>query len=69
MRDAVQRRDRALDGRFLYAVTTTGVYCRPSCPSRPARPENLRFFTDIDTAKPLAIVRAFGAVRSGPRPK
>jgi AraC family transcriptional regulator of adaptative response/methylated-DNA-[protein]-cysteine methyltransferase len=44
MRDAVAARDRSYDGRFVYAVITTGVYCRPSCAARPARPENLRFF-------------------------
>ena len=50
MRDAVRARDRAYDGRFVYAVITTGVYCRPSCAARPARPENLRFFTTGDEA-------------------
>lgn len=44
MRDAVRARDSAFDGRFVYAVVTTGVYCRPSCAARPARAENLRFF-------------------------
>src|SRR5690606_33513494 len=44
MRDAVRRRDAAFDGRFVYAVVTTGVYCRPSCAARSARPENIRFF-------------------------
>jgi AraC family transcriptional regulator of adaptative response/methylated-DNA-[protein]-cysteine methyltransferase len=42
--DAVTGRDRALDGVFFYAVRTTGVYCRPSCPSRRPRPENVVFF-------------------------
>jgi AraC family transcriptional regulator of adaptative response/methylated-DNA-[protein]-cysteine methyltransferase len=37
------RRDRAADGWFFYSVRTTGVYCRPSCPSRLARRENVRF--------------------------
>lgn len=46
MRQAVAGRDADADGRFVYAVLTTGVYCRPSCAARPARPENLRFFTD-----------------------
>jgi AraC family transcriptional regulator of adaptative response/methylated-DNA-[protein]-cysteine methyltransferase len=41
--EAVRRRDRAYDGKFVYAVRTTGVYCKPSCASRPARPENLSF--------------------------
>ena len=36
--DAVRRRDPALDGQFVYSVRTTGVFCRPSCAARPARP-------------------------------
>lgn len=50
MHDAVRRRDPAYEGRFVYAVVTTGVYCRPSCAARPARPENLRFFADAAAA-------------------
>lgn len=41
---ALAARDRAADGTFVYAVRTTGVYCRPSCGARPARPQNVRFF-------------------------
>jgi AraC family transcriptional regulator of adaptative response/methylated-DNA-[protein]-cysteine methyltransferase len=44
---AVIRRDANADGEFVYAVRTTGVYCRPSCPSRAAKRENVAFF---DTA-------------------
>ena len=40
---SVVSRDPAADGQFVYSVKTTGVYCRPSCASRPARPENLQF--------------------------
>jgi AraC family transcriptional regulator, regulatory protein of adaptative response / methylated-DNA-[protein]-cysteine methyltransferase len=40
---AVVRRDPRFDGRFYYAVLTTGVYCRPSCPARRPRPENVVF--------------------------
>jgi AraC family transcriptional regulator of adaptative response/methylated-DNA-[protein]-cysteine methyltransferase len=40
---AVLARDRAADGAFVYSVSTTGVYCRPSCAARAARPENVRF--------------------------
>ena len=36
-------RDHAADGRFVYSVSTTGVYCRPSCPSRRALPAHVRF--------------------------
>jgi AraC family transcriptional regulator of adaptative response/methylated-DNA-[protein]-cysteine methyltransferase len=39
----VLRRDPQADGVFYISVTTTGVYCRPSCPSRHPRPENVRF--------------------------
>jgi AraC family transcriptional regulator, regulatory protein of adaptative response / methylated-DNA-[protein]-cysteine methyltransferase len=41
---ALGARDRRYDGRFVYAVRTTGVYCRPSCPARRARPENVAFY-------------------------
>src|SRR2546430_620295 len=41
--DAVVARDRKYDGKFYYSVTTTGVYCRPSCPSRLAKRVNVRF--------------------------
>jgi len=40
---AVVARDKARDGDFYYSVATTGVYCRPSCPSRVANPKNVRF--------------------------
>ena len=40
---AVRARDRAADGQFVFSVKTTGVYCRPSCAARPARPENVAF--------------------------
>lgn len=40
---AVVARDKSLDGTFVYSVATTGVYCRPSCPSRHARRENMAF--------------------------
>jgi len=41
--DAIRRRDPALDGTFVFAVRTTGVYCRPNCPARLARRENVEF--------------------------
>jgi AraC family transcriptional regulator of adaptative response/methylated-DNA-[protein]-cysteine methyltransferase len=46
MRRAIAKRAREFDGAFVYGVVTTGVYCRPSCTSRPAKSENLRFFAD-----------------------
>lgn len=41
---AVASRDRRFDGRFVLGVTSTGIYCRPSCPARTPRPENVRYF-------------------------
>jgi AraC family transcriptional regulator of adaptative response/methylated-DNA-[protein]-cysteine methyltransferase len=41
---AVVQRDLAADGRFVYSVRTTGVYCRPGCPARRARREHVRFY-------------------------
>ncbi len=41
---AVAGRDHAADGQFVYAVKTTGIYCRPSCASRQPRPANVTFF-------------------------
>jgi AraC family transcriptional regulator of adaptative response/methylated-DNA-[protein]-cysteine methyltransferase len=40
---AVTARDPAADGGFVYSVCTTGVYCRPSCGARQARPEHVAF--------------------------
>ncbi|MBA3598851.1 MAG: bifunctional DNA-binding transcriptional regulator/O6-methylguanine-DNA methyltransferase Ada [Methylibium sp.] len=40
---AVAARDPRADGEFFYSVKTTGVYCRPSCPARTAKPENVAF--------------------------
>ncbi len=45
---AVVENDASCDGRFFYAVKSTGIYCRPSCKSKPPRRENIRFF---DTAR------------------
>lgn len=41
---AVAASDPSYDGRFCYGVTTTGIFCRPSCKSRPPRRENTRYF-------------------------
>ena len=48
---AVVGRDSNADGRFFYSVRTTGVYCRPSCPSRTARPENVSFYATAADAE------------------
>lgn len=48
---AVQERSRRDDGTFVFAVRTTGVYCRPSCPARRPRRENVEFFGDAGAAR------------------
>jgi AraC family transcriptional regulator, regulatory protein of adaptative response / methylated-DNA-[protein]-cysteine methyltransferase len=55
--EAVRSRNRAADEAFYYSVQTTGVYCRPSCPARLPRRENVRFHTTRS-----------GAERAGFRP-
>ena len=47
----VVARDPGADGTFYYSVKTTGVYCRPSCAARLARPENTRFHTTCADAE------------------
>lgn len=47
---AVQRRDAAADGSFVYSVRTTGVYCRPSCAARTPRRENVQFHPTPEAA-------------------
>ncbi len=48
---AVESRERAADGTFVFAVTTTGIYCRPSCPARRPKRENTQFFADGPAAR------------------
>jgi AraC family transcriptional regulator, regulatory protein of adaptative response / methylated-DNA-[protein]-cysteine methyltransferase len=48
---AVVARDPAFDGKFVYAVKTTGVYCRPSCPSRLAKARNVDLYLTCDDAE------------------
>ena len=48
---AFAARDRASDGRFVVAVRTTHIYCKPSCPARRPRPENVEFFADAEMAR------------------
>ncbi|MGH7594467.1 MAG: bifunctional transcriptional activator/DNA repair enzyme AdaA [Gemmatimonadales bacterium] len=48
---AVARRDAAWDGLFVVGVRSTGIACRPTCPSRRARPEQLAFFPTLEAAQ------------------
>ncbi len=47
----VVARDRSADGQFWYSVATTGIYCRPSCPSRAANPKNVQLHDTLEDAK------------------
>src|ERR1700746_3463841 len=49
--EAVMRRDINQDGKFVFAVSSTGVYCRPSCPARRPRRNNVTFFSKPDQAE------------------
>jgi AraC family transcriptional regulator of adaptative response/methylated-DNA-[protein]-cysteine methyltransferase len=44
-------RDKSADGQFWYSVSTTGIYCRPSCPSRVANPANVRLHDTVEDAR------------------
>ncbi len=48
---AVQSKDARFDGWFYTAVITTGIYCRPSCPVVPPKPQNMRFFPSAAAAQ------------------
>lgn len=48
---AFDARDRSLDGRFVGAVKTTGIYCKPSCPARRPLRENVEFFDTPEAAR------------------
>jgi AraC family transcriptional regulator, regulatory protein of adaptative response / methylated-DNA-[protein]-cysteine methyltransferase len=48
---AVVARDAAFEGKFVYAVKTTGIYCRPTCPSRLANAKNVEFYPTCEEAE------------------
>jgi AraC family transcriptional regulator, regulatory protein of adaptative response / methylated-DNA-[protein]-cysteine methyltransferase len=48
---AVLAHDRGFDGRFVYAVRSTGIYCRPSCPSRRPRRDQVEFYPQAKAAE------------------
>lgn len=51
MWEAVQRSDASYDGQFFYAVKTTGIFCRPSCKSKPPKRENICYFASGEEAR------------------
>ena len=53
---AVLRRDRRYDGKFVYVAVTTGIYCRPSCPSRRPHRRHARIFANAAEAQSAGYV-------------
>jgi AraC family transcriptional regulator of adaptative response/methylated-DNA-[protein]-cysteine methyltransferase len=51
MMSALEERDRSQDGQFVFAVKTTGIYCRPSCPAKRPKPGNIAFFATNNDAE------------------
>jgi AraC family transcriptional regulator, regulatory protein of adaptative response / methylated-DNA-[protein]-cysteine methyltransferase len=49
--NSILARDESLDGELFYGVETTGVYCRPSCPSRKPNRQNVKFFSSTEAAE------------------
>src|SRR3954468_8451064 len=68
--DAIRSRDARFDGWFYTAVTSTGIYCRPSCPARTPRRENVRFYATAAAAQaagfPACLPRRAGAGPGSP---
>lgn len=65
---ALAARDEGADGLFVYAVRTTGVYCRPSCPARAARPENVSFHATPAEAEAAGFRPCLRCRPDGPSP-
>lgn len=49
--EAVRSRDARFDGEFFFAVETTGIYCRPSCPAVTPRRKNVRYYATAAAAQ------------------
>jgi AraC family transcriptional regulator of adaptative response/methylated-DNA-[protein]-cysteine methyltransferase len=49
--DAVLKKDRHYDGKFVYAAVTTGIYCRSSCPARNPQRRNTLIFRTVEEAE------------------
>lgn len=65
--EALKNRDSRYDGHLFFAVTSTGIYCRPICPAPKPKPENVLYFASKDLAQ-LAGFRACKRCRPEARP-
>src|SRR5688572_4774037 len=69
--EALKSRDRRFEGRFVVAVRTTGIFCRPGCPARTPRRDHVRFFATAREAlfsglRPCKRCRPLEAARAAP---
>ncbi len=64
---AVESRDARADNAFVFAVVTTGIFCRPSCRARRPLRENVRFYEDASAASAAGFRPANAASRQGSR--
>lgn len=65
--EALLRRDARYDGKLFFAVTSTGIYCRPICPAPKPKPQNVLYYADAKTAA-FAGFRACKRCRPESRP-
>src|ERR1700753_2057700 len=64
--ERIVARDKTADGEFWYSVSTTGVYCRPSCPSRVANPANVQLHGTLEDARAAGFRRCKRRKPDGP---
>ena len=62
--EAAASKDARFDGVFFIAVTSTGVYCRPSCPAITPKRANMRFYPSAAAAQEAGFAPANGAART-----
>ena len=66
---AFMRRDRSWDGRVIGAVKSTGIYCKPSCPARRPKRENVEFFATGDEARAAGYRPCLCLLYTSPSPR
>ena len=67
--EAIERREVSADGAFVYAVRTTGIFCRPTCRSRRPNRSNVAFFDDADGAERAGFRPCKRCEPTAPRPE
>lgn len=65
---AVKNRQADADGKFVFAVRSTNIYCRPSCPSRRPKPQNVLFFRNPGEAEQAGFRACLRCRPNGPSP-